>query len=266
MPPAPISPLRRWRPKSARSRPAALPRRAPGSLGGLAGGSACPTRGSPAIAPRLGQLRPEQQQHQQEDAFQSQVAPFRPEPLLQRVRPAAHAARADGDGRRAQRQGNIGVGRGAIETRPNAQVRVHCPDMFEDGRIVGQCRRRPRADLLEPRGNLAAEARWFSVSRARSTACSSAPTSSSIFWLLSERMSILARAACAIAFTPAPPSISPTLMADLGEPATAVSANRATARHSACTGLPTPKSLQLWPPGPLNTASKRRLPNARQVM
>ena len=110
------------------------------------------------------------------------------------------------------------------------------------------------------------EARWFSVSRARSTACSSAPTSSSIFWLLSERMSILARAACAIAFTPAPPSISPTLMADLGEPATAVSANRATARHSACTGLPTPKSLQLWPPGPLNTASKRRLPNARQVM
>ena len=108
--------------------------------------------------------------------------------------------------------------------------------------------------------------RWFSRSRARSTALARTSTNWSIRALLSERISTLQRAAWAMALTPLPPSISPTLTDDFGPESRRVSANRATARQSAWTGLPTPKSLQLCPPGPLKVTSKRRLPSARVVM
>src|SRR5450432_2386929 len=109
-------------------------------------------------------------------------------------------------------------------------------------------------------------ARWFSISRARSAAPVRMSTRSSNFWLSSERMSTLARASWAMALTPEPPSISPTFTDDLAPLSRRVSENSVTARHKACTGFPTPKSLQLWPPGPVKATSKRRLPKARVVI
>src|SRR5580704_19075918 len=101
-------------------------------------------------------------------------------------------------------------------------------------------------------------------------------TSSSIFALLSDRISTLARARDGMALTLAPPSMKPTLMLDFGKPLDLelpdlvesfkrTSENWEIARLNACTGLPTPKSLQLCPPGPLKITSKRRLPSARFV-
>ena len=63
-----------------------------------------------------------------------------------------------------------------------------------------------------------------------------------------------------------PPSMLPTFMEYLVAPFSRISANCATARQRACTGLPAPKSLQLWPPGPVKVISNRRLPRARAVM
>ena len=63
----------------------------------------------------------------------------------------------------------------------------------------------------------------------------------------------------------APPSMMPDIDGDLRRGAgvdAALIDKKAIARLSAWTGLPMPKSLQLWPPAPENVTSKRRLPSA----
>ncbi len=211
-------------------------------------------------------LRCAHQKHQQKkDALQSEVAAFGPEPLLRGVGAAAHAAPADGNGGMPSESGMLA----SVEEQSRCE---RMPRWASTARTNAGWRRRPaarrpgasRSPSASP--TLPPVARWFSISRARSTAADSASTSSSIFSLLSERISTLARAVWGMALTLEPPSISPTLTADLGAPSRRVSANSATARHSACSGLPTPKSLQLWPPGPVKATSKRRLPSARLVM
>src|ERR1035441_2164890 len=52
----------------------------------------------------------QQQQQDHQDTLEAQVAPFRPEPFLRRVGASSGASAANGDGRDAERQGNIRVG------------------------------------------------------------------------------------------------------------------------------------------------------------
>ena len=114
------------------------------------------------------------------------------------VRAAAQSAGADGDGRNAQRERNVGVGGGAVQVRADAQVRVHRAHVVQDGRILRQRGGRPRADLLQPATVTlsAGGALVFQVAGALHRGSSAPSTSSSIFSLLSERISTLARAVC----------------------------------------------------------------------
>ena len=116
-----------------------------------------------------------------------------------------------------EEQGDVGVGRGAVQARADAQVGVHGAHIREDGGVLGQRRRRPRADL--PDLGAPPCRRWRAGSPAPAPGRwrrSATSTSSSILSLLSERMSTLARACAGMALMPVPPSINPTLMEDLG--------------------------------------------------
>ena len=169
---------------------------------------------------------------------------------------------ADGDGRNAQRERNIGVGGGAIQVRANAQVRIHGAHVLQNGGVLGQRRRRARADLLHF-GRRPCR-RWRAGFRYRGRAPwppSSRSTSSSIFWLLSERMSTLARAVWGMALTPDPPSISPTLNGRFGRALQArfrrTAPPRGTAHAADC---PRRNRSSYGRRGRVKAISKRRLP------
>src|ERR1019366_7584328 len=150
-------------------------------------------------------------------------------------------------GRNAHGERQIGVSGRAVQVRPDTQVSVHRANVLQDWRLLRQYGCRPRADLpglhRHPPAGLPL-----------------------VLEIAGPFHRALQRAAWAMALTPLPPSISPTLTDDLGPESSRASANSATARQSAWTGLPTPKSLQLCPPGPVNVTSNRRLPRARLVM
>src|SRR5579872_7307137 len=81
----------------------------------------------------------------------------------------------------------------------------------------------------------------------------------------SERRSTLIAAFAGIEFTEVPPSIVPTLYVVLGLSGAGVLRKSAMPRASALMGLATPKSDQLWPPGPLMVISTRREAKAAVV-
>src|SRR5579862_2742791 len=81
----------------------------------------------------------------------------------------------------------------------------------------------------------------------------------------SERRSALMVAFAGIEFTDVPPSMLPILKVVLGLSGAGVFKKRAIPRASALTGLGTPKSDQLWPPGPLIVTSTRRDASAAVV-
>src|ERR1700681_4544067 len=68
---------------------------------------------------------------------------------------AALSSGADGDGRQSQRKRDVGVGGGAIQMRPDAEVRVHGADILQNGSIVGEASAGARSDLFDLAGDLA---------------------------------------------------------------------------------------------------------------
>src|ERR1700682_679249 len=81
----------------------------------------------------------------------------------------------------------------------------------------------------------------------------------------SERKSTFIRARDGIEFTDVPPSISPILKLVLGDSGTRAATKRAIPRPSAWMGFGTPKSDQLWPPGPVTAISTLREASAAVV-
>src|SRR5579872_485465 len=81
----------------------------------------------------------------------------------------------------------------------------------------------------------------------------------------SDRKSIFIIACEGIEFTDEPPSISPTLKLVRGDSGTRAATKRAIPRPNAWIGFGTPKSDQLWPPGPLRTTSTLRDASAAVV-
>src|SRR5947209_12444711 len=60
-------------------------------------------------------------EHDEQRAFEARVATARVVPLVERVRVAGRSARADGDGGQAARDGDVRVGRGAVEEGARAE-------------------------------------------------------------------------------------------------------------------------------------------------
>src|SRR4051812_29571776 len=68
---------------------------------------------------------------------------------MQRMRAAALPTRADGQRFEAERNGNIGVGRGALHARAIAELRIYGADDLQHARIVLQVARRTIPDGLD---------------------------------------------------------------------------------------------------------------------
>ncbi len=154
----------------------------------------------------------EQQEQHQKNTFETQLAAVGMEPLLRRVRAAAMSAGANGDGRQAHGQRNVGVGGSAIQMRADAQVRIHRAHGLQDIGVVAEDvppGRDPISLILAV--TLPPVARSFSVSSARSTALVSSAAISSSLAGLSERMSTLVRASVGIELMLDPPSMMPKL-------------------------------------------------------
>src|SRR5580700_8865321 len=67
----------------------------------------------------------------------------------------ALSAGAYGDGGDSKRERNVGVGGGAIQMRPDAEVGVHGADILQNGSIVGEASAGARSDLFDLAGDLA---------------------------------------------------------------------------------------------------------------
>src|SRR5229473_6174567 len=78
------------------------------------------------------------------------------EPFLGRMRAAALSARPDGDCRQADGERNVGVSRGAVKMRADAEVRVHCAHALQNVSVIGKASARPRSDFFYFGGDLAA--------------------------------------------------------------------------------------------------------------
>src|ERR1700733_5737071 len=81
----------------------------------------------------------------------------------------------------------------------------------------------------------------------------------------SDRRSTFIEAFAGMEFTEVPPSIVPTLNVVLGLSGAGVFRKCAIPRARALMGLATPKSDQLWPPGPVMVISTRREAKAAVV-
>ena len=87
--------------------------------------------------PRLsfGRAVPQQHRRREQNPLQPQIAPVRPVPLGGGMCAATLAACTDRHRRNSQRQRDVRVCRGAMETRPDAQMSVNSPQIGDQRRI-----------------------------------------------------------------------------------------------------------------------------------
>jgi len=127
----------------------------------------------------------EQQGEGEQDPSQAQIAAIGMVPLPV-VWPPPPCPPADRDGRNAQREGDVGVGRGQVQPRAYAQMRVHRAQEPAAERLP-EAGRPPRADLPDLRGQLGAVGRRFSISKRRSAAWANVAAMASMVAISSER-------------------------------------------------------------------------------
>src|SRR5215217_6085060 len=84
-------------------------------------------------------LQPDDAEGDEEGAFEAEVAARGVVPFFERVGAAGGAARADGDGGQAARDGDVRVGRGAVEVGPCAE-RARGLGGEPDERLLGRGR------------------------------------------------------------------------------------------------------------------------------
>src|SRR6516165_11276693 len=89
---------------------------------------------------------PRKRQGKQQNSLQAKVAARGIVPFVDGVRSAAGTAGADGDGLAAQRQRNVGVGRGALHASAVVEMRIYRADHPKQMRIRGKLCRRTIAD------------------------------------------------------------------------------------------------------------------------
>ena len=181
-------------------------------------------------------------------------------PLGQGVGAAAFAACAHGQGRNAQRKGNVGVGRAEAEIGAQAQMAVDGAQSFEQRGIGGQMGGGAVADFVELRRSDAARAglrgvvdfaaHWRARRRLRRRDGARLQGAGAGRGLV-ERKSMEAWALSGMELTLVPPWMVPRLSVVRGSSGSGVSARAARAAASAAMGLGVPASVKLWPPGPV---------------